>query len=337
MLNVVEDADGKFVKDSGMRLSGSSGGVRFVTADGKLLGKGHLHGVNRAGIDEALRDWNKLPEAERRPGAIKLGERGPIDLKRSTAEPPPGGLILRVHGRYLAHDAKESLRTTTLLKDFPGIKQPATAHPGHFEFYSEANPDFMWLTESEWKALIPANAKKGDNFVLPGALIDRMCWYHLLPNAMVSRIGHTWGETGPKGKKGIRAKEVTLTVDSVSPASIRLTLDGFVHLGNAYDPKAAPWKNQKDYVTSVGYEARLRGHISYDKTNGAFTRFDVIALGDMYAETSVDNWLFRPGRNPVGFTFELVSGTSASDRLPPRGYLTRTDLERYLGDRSGKR
>src|SRR5262245_5177675 len=227
MLNVVDDADGKFVRASGMRLSGSSGGVVFVTASGKLLGTGHLHGTTKAGIDEALRDWHKLPEAERRPGAIKLGDRGPIDLKRSTAEPPPGGLILKVYGRYLAHDGKKSLRTTTLLKDFPATKQPATAHPGHLEFYSEANPDFMWLTEAEWKSLIPAEPKKGDRFALPGALIDRMCWYHLLPNAMASRIGNTWSETGPKGKKGIRAKEVTLTVESASPASIRLRLDGF--------------------------------------------------------------------------------------------------------------
>src|SRR5262245_60676468 len=113
MLNVVHDADGQFVRKSGMRLSGSSGGVVFVTANGKLLGKGHLHGTTKAGIDEALRDWNKLPEAERKPGAIKLGERGPLDPERGTAEPPAGGMILKVYGRYLAHGSKGTLRTTT--------------------------------------------------------------------------------------------------------------------------------------------------------------------------------------------------------------------------------
>src|SRR5262245_54996732 len=293
MLNVVDDADGKFVRASGMRLSGSSGGVVFVTASGKLLGTGHLHGTTKAGIDEALRDWKKLPEAERRPGAIKLGDRGPIDLKRSTAEPPPGGLILKVYGRYLAHDGKEALRITTLLKDFPATKQPATAHPGHLEFYTEANPDFMWLTEAEWKALIPTDNKKGDKFLLPDALIERMCRYHLLSNAMGSRIGDTWGAVGPAQKRGIRAKEATLTVESVSPANICLTLDGFVHLGNAFDPRAAQWKEPKDSVKAVGYEARLRGHLTYDRDKGAFTRFDMIALGDMYGDASVDNWLFR--------------------------------------------
>jgi hypothetical protein len=336
MLNVVEDVDGKFVKDSGMRLSGSSGGVVFVTANGKLLGQTHLHGTNRAGIDEALAAWDKLPESERRPGAIKFGGRGPIDSKHATAEPPAKGLILKVHGRYLAHEASGGLRTTSLLKDFPGIKQPATAHPGHFEFYSEANPDYMWLTEAEWKSLIPANPTKGDRYPLPGAIIDRLCWYHLLPNALNSRIGHTWGAVGPPEKKGIRARELTLTVEEVTEASIRLSLEGFVHLGNAHDPDAGSPKTHKDVINFLGYEARLRGRLTYDTTRKVFTRFEMVALGDMYGDSAEGNWLFRPGRNPVGFAFELIRGSTAAERLPPRGYMTRTDLEGYLGTRNVK-
>jgi hypothetical protein len=331
MLNVVNDDDGKFVKDAGLHLGGSSGGVRFVTASGKLLGKGHLHGVTKSGIEEALRDWNMLPKSERQPGAVKLGKQGPSDLKHGTAEPLPNGMILKVHGRYLAHGDKGELHKTTLLGDFPNIKQPATSFPGHFEFYTEANPDFMWLTEAEWKSLVPANVKKGDSFALPGALIDRMCWYHLLPNALGSRIGNLWPETGPKGKKGIRAKEVTLTVAAVSPTAIQMTLDGFVHLGNAFDPVAAAWTDPKDCIKGVGYEACLRGRLTYDKAKGAFTCFDMVALGDMYGDASVTNWLYRPGRHPVGFSFELVDGSSPNDRLPPRGYMTKKDLEYYLG------
>jgi len=41
-------------------------------------------------------------------------------------------------------------------------------------------------------------------------------------------------------------------------------------------------------------------------------------------------WLVRPGRNPLGFAFELVPGDNPVDRLPPRGYLTKPDLVRYL-------
>ena len=102
VLNFLDDADGKFARSSGVYLFGSSGGVAFVTASGKQLGKKHLHGTNAAGIEEALQAWNKLPESERRPGAIQLGKRGPINTKRAAVEPPAGGLILKLHGRYLA-------------------------------------------------------------------------------------------------------------------------------------------------------------------------------------------------------------------------------------------
>jgi hypothetical protein len=325
MLNYLEDAEGKFARDSRIYLTGSSGGVAFLTAGGKLLGKKHLHGVKESGIREALDDWNKLPENERRPGAIKVGERGPIDKKHATMPPPEGCLILKVYARYLARVPKGDLRITTLLKDFPGIKQPATAYPGQFEYNSEANPDFLWLTEAEWKSLVPADAKKGDRHSLPAAIIQRICRYHLLPDSLNGRTGDTWGVAG------IRAREATLTVEDVTPAGVRLSLDGFVHLGNAFDPDAGPLKSQKDYSKSLGYEARLRGYLSYDAKKRAFTRFDMVALGDMYGNCVEGSWYYRPGRSPVGYAFELSDGATPVDRLPPRGNMTRADLERYLG------
>jgi hypothetical protein len=331
MLNVLEDAEGQFARAAGIYLTGSSGGVAFITADGKRLGKKHLHGTNAAGIQEALEAWNKIPESERRPGAIQVGDRGPIDSKHATVQPPPGCLILGVSGRYLARGPRDELRTTTLLNDFPGIEQPATRYTGHFEYNCEANPDFMWLTEAEWKSLVPASPNKGDRHALPGAILQRMCWYHLLPNAMTGRTGDTWGSVGPREKHGIRAGEATLTVEEVSGDSIRLSLQGFVHLGNAYNPAANPPKTNKEYLETLGYEASLRGRLTYDTAKKSFTHFDVVVLGDMYGEAIENSWFFRPGRNPVGFAFELSSGQTPVDRLPPRGNMTQSDLERYLG------
>jgi hypothetical protein len=331
MLNVLEDAEGQFARASGMFLTGSSGGVSFLTASGKMLGKNQLHGVKAAVIQEALDAWHKLPEDERRPGAIRVGDRGPIDVKHATVEPPPGCLIIRVYGRYLAADPKNALRTTTLLKDFPGINEPATRYPGHFEYNNEANPDFLWLTEAEWRALVPANARKGDRFPLTDALLQRVCWHHLLPNSMTGRTGDTWGSVGPRGKHGIRASQAVLTVEEVSATDVRLSLRGFVHLGNAFDPKAGPPKSSKECLDVLGYEASLRGEIVYDVARKSFSRFDLVVLGDMYGEAIENSWFFRPGRNPVGFAFELSNGTSPADRSPPRGNMTQAGLARYLG------
>jgi hypothetical protein len=331
MLNYLEDAEGRFARDSGVYLTGSSGGVAFITASGKRLGKKHLHGVKAVGIQEALDDWKKLPENERRPGALEVGERGPIDRKHATMPPPQGCLILKIHARYLARDAKSELRTTTLLKDFPGIEKPATTYPGSFEYNSEANPDFMWLTEAEWRSLIPANVRQGDKLPLPDAIVVRLCRFHLLPDSFNGRTGDTWSAVGPAKTHGIRAREATLTVVEASPTGARLTLDGFVKLGNAFDPDAGPVKSQKDHLKALGFEARLRGHLNYDAAKKAFTRFDLVALGDLYGNCTEGSWYYRPGRNPVGFAFELSDGATPVDRLPPRGNMTRADLERYLG------
>ena len=324
MLNYLEDAEGRFARDSKMFLTGSAGGVSFLTASGKRLGDNHLHGTTAKGIKDALEAWNKLPESERAPGAIKIGDKGPPDSKRATVQPPVGCLILKIHGRYLTREPKDVLRTTTLLKDFPGVVDPATRHPGHLEYNSEANPDFLWLTEAEWRSLVPADPKKGDKVPLPDALLQRMCRYHLLPDALHGRTGDTWGA------KGIRAKEAILTVEDVSAAVVHLSLDGFVWLGKAFDP-AAPPRSKRDVDSILGYEASLRGRLTYDISKRAFTQFDMVVLGDMYGEAKKDSWFYRPGRNPVGFAFELSSGATPVDRLPPRGNMTQSDLERYLG------
>jgi hypothetical protein len=284
--------------------------VSFITAGGKQLGKSHQHGAPMASIEEALQAWNNLPESERKPGALKIEDRGPIDTKHATVEPPAGGLILKVYGRHLAREADGQLRTTTLLKDFPDSdKVIAKTFPGYLDWICEAHPDFMWLTEAEWKSLVPANPKKGDKFSLPAFFTQRMCRIHMTPNNLYSRWGDTWPVKG-----GIRTAEATLTVEETSSAGIRLSLEGLVLLGKVYDPK------EKD---CLGYEARLRGFVDYDANSQAFTRFDIVAFGDMYG-------LSRPGRFPVGFAFELASPAVPANRLPPRGNMTDRDLKGYL-------
>lgn len=146
--------------------------------------------------------------------------------------------------------------------------------------------------------------------------------------------------TFDRGKKVFTRFDVValaiLTVEDVSDAGIRLTLDGYLHLGNAYDPDAAPPRSPKVCLDTLGYEASVRGHLVFDEAKKTFTRFDMVALGDMYGEAGENTWFYRPGRHPVGFAFELSSGKTPGDRLPPRGNMTQADLERYLGLGSSK-
>jgi hypothetical protein len=311
-----KDACGDFIRlaargdePAGATSFSGTHGHACLTASGKFLGRDPV---------KALKAWKALPAAERAPGAVTIPERGPVDEKARQPTPPPGGLILRLYYRNLARTPSGELRLATQ-RDFPF---------GKGQMNLDAQPNYLWLTEAEWKSLIPAKPRRGDRQPLPPAILKRVCLYHLLPTGMHSRIGDLWQEIAPK-QKGIRARDVTLTVEETSSDRVRLILDGFVHLGHDYDAEATA-KTAPRSSECMGYEARLRGVLDYDIRKRVFTRVDILALGDLYGDSDPNRWLVRPGRNPLGFAFELVPGDTPVDRLPPRGYLTKKDLERYL-------
>jgi hypothetical protein len=73
----------------------------IITASGKKLAWVGVLSGNRPkehlkDLERTLKAWAALPEAERRPGAFQVPERGPLDPRRNTAKgPPPGTLIVR--------------------------------------------------------------------------------------------------------------------------------------------------------------------------------------------------------------------------------------------------
>lgn len=320
-----QDAEGEFIRDTcKLKLSGAGGEIVCVTASGKVLGGKDLQKV--------LEAWNKLPQSERKPGAVQVGERGKIDtakVDRAYPTPPPGTLILKIHARFLGRADEGHLRHVTP-KDFIGDDkvraQMVAAYPAAFarerldgtlpkdvlehkrrgiaERISEAQPDFMWLTEAEWKSLVPANPKKGDQFAVPAALTKRIFVLHLDPNRLV-------GE--PDRNAIVRSGELNLTVEDISPTSVRLRLDGSALL--RVDFETAQKTGQE------GEEARLVGFLNYDLQKKSFTRFDIVAIGDTYGLLSpgLGHLTYsRPGRSPYGVAFELVSGSGGTST--PEGY-----------------
>ena len=66
----------------------------------------------------------------------------------------------------------------------------------------------------------------------------------------------------------IRSRKLTLTVESASSVELRLKLSGTASL-----------KKEKGNFP-YGYEPEFSGMLIYDRKKEAFTRFDVLALGD---------------------------------------------------------
>jgi hypothetical protein len=280
-----KDAEGEFfraVSEQGPRKgvgTGTRQGIYMLTADGKLLAfknAGQAPDVMRDSLKQGLREWAKLPEGRRRPGAVRVPNAGRID-RDFVRTPPEGGLILKVFTRILDNKGGECVRGTCEAK-----------------WGDKAARDHMWLTAAEWKALIPVEPSKGKKADVEQKVVERILRFHMIDN--------TRGEPPFWTLKQIRKKAMTVTVESVTEGEVALRLDGEALLEDG---------------EKRGFDARLLGKIRYDRRKKAITAFDVVAVGDHWGE-GVFTRGARPGKTPLGISFELASGEDAG-LVPPQG------------------
>jgi hypothetical protein len=260
-------------------------GIYCLTADGTLLAyrnAGNAPEVMKQVIRQGLAKWNQLPEDRRKPGAIAVPEPEKVDA-RYDRSPPKGALVIKVFTRVLRKDDAGKYQK--------GISK---ARGG-----DAAARDHLWLTEAEWRGLIPAEPKVGDTSTVPAGIAERIARYHLIDN--------TRGEPPMWNRQEVRNRQLTLTVEEVTADRFRLRLEGAMLLSSEADVE----KSRR------GYDARLLGYIGYDRKKNAIDRFDLVALGGHWGEgTFTRNAL--AGQTPLGVAFELARGDSATDLIPPQ-------------------
>jgi hypothetical protein len=302
--------EGEFLRSAGIdkHWVTSSGYFDCVAPSGKWLG--HIPS------EKVLEAFRTLPEAERKPGAIKVPDLE--SHEKVIVSPPAGGLVLRVHGRFLARDDRGGLRPVTQA-DFPRSKSD-------LRFLLEPNTEYLWLTAQECQALVPTDPVKGQKIPVATALSERIARFHLSPRRALT------SEDGIVPKNAIKKAELSLIVDEVSEERIRLGLEGFIHWGSDYDAAKATTPNGP---LPFGYAAPIHGILEYDRAKKAFVRFDVVAPGDVWGRWGDANGnsqtVERAGRTPIGFAFELAQGDSPTNRLPPAGHGARALRAGYFG------
>lgn len=272
-----------------------------MTAGGKVLGNIH----NLKSIHKAWDAWKALPESERTPGVVKVGDDRPIDW---ALEPPASALVLRTYTRQLERGKDGSLRYTDP-GDYPE-PEPAGTRSGsprrQAARFREAGHDFMWVPESEWRGLIPPNPVEGLRGPVPGRFKLRVLRYHLDPER---GLGEAQWFTRARPGDGI----LEWVVESSSPGKIRLRLEGHAKL-----------RREGGRLGPTAYRPALLGYLVYDIGKKRVTDLKMIALGDVLNTPRG----VRPGLHPLGIAFELVSKPVAAERVVPRG--GRDNIERYL-------
>jgi hypothetical protein len=296
--------EGDFLRSAGIdkQWVTSSGYMSCVSPSGKMLGY--------APSDKVLEAFRRLPESERAPGAVKVAELLPSD--RLIPSPPPDGLVLKVHARFLSRGSQGEMRYAHL-EDFPLMGKTSDGGSAWLLFL-QPNTEYIWLTAEEAKSLVPPKAAKGDRFEIRSSLVERMARFHLTPRRAMTSEG------GILSKKDIQAAKLALIVDDISPERLKLRLTGFVHTGTTFDKDKATTPNG---ALGFGFMAPLHGVAEFDRTKNRFVRFDLIALGEVWGRWGDANgkslFVERPGSTPFGFAFELAKGDSPTERIPPGG------------------
>jgi hypothetical protein len=299
-----ESPEGEFLRGAGIdkRWVTSSGYMNCLSASGKLLGERPSPAI--------LEAFARLPASERQAGAVKVPDLRPEE--RVIPAPPDGGIVLRVYARFLSREADGTLRRATV-SDFPLLRErPDVART--WVLFLEPNTEYLWLTEREWRSLVPSDPSPGARLDVDPALAERMARFHLTPQRA------TTSEGGIVGRRSVKEARLTLHLVDISPERIRMDLEGFVHWGSDYDAEKATTPNGP---LAQGFATELLGRLEVDRTLGELTRFDVVAPGDVWGRWGDANgksmYVERPGRAPFGFALELATGVSPTDRIPPGG------------------
>lgn len=259
-------------------------GLYCFTADGTLLGSNNHRRPERVKqlLLDSLTKWEESAD-----GGIAHSDVPALAADpRFQRTPPINGLILDVFSRIL--------RTPEELGVAEDGWSPNMA----------TGRDHLWLTEPEWRSLVPKEAGMGERFQISEAIVSRIARFHLTDNVR--------GEPDMWRVHEVRASEMMLTVIHWTPERITLRLEGSARL--ATDSGAR------------GYEPTLTGILEYDRTRDALTRFDLLGRGDCWGHSTYTGG--EPtGRFPLAIAFRLA-GDAPADCVPPQGA---RNLRDYLG------
>jgi hypothetical protein len=285
-----------------------AGGNHLVvaTAGGQILGKEGLK-LRQRDLQSVLDEYARLPKEQRTP-ALEDPARAQLP-KRAVPQPPAHGLIVRGYCTYLRREEGKGIVRSS-------------------EYYYKQNPDrwlvetqsdLLWLTESEWKSLIPAHPRPGDQSQVAAPIQKRF----------YSTIGIDYME-GSVNSLPPRQTSMTLTVQQVDDEAIVLRLDGYAQLGKELNEKSRTEANSR------GCELQVIGAVRVNRKKQAIERFDVAGVGRawgnkmnyIHREIRLDNypWMY-------GIAWELVTGDTPQDRIPPYNLLHYNSTGSYFENR----
>lgn len=285
----------------------------LMTSSGRLL-QGSVKGRDglAPALQEVLNAYAKLPEPERRPKSVD-GE-----IKPQPA-PPPAGLVLTIYDRPLAKKVSGPFSEEKGPDIFSYRLPEGDDHGGLRTHAPHGQRSSLWLKEEEWTSLIPANPQKGQTQKVASKLTKRIALFGLVPQTL-------WVVEESWKPDSLKTGDLNVTVDEVTPQTLRLRLHGSVLLSGP--GVLHTWPDRK-FVKNIEnrYDARLEGVLVYDRARKKITRFDLATLGDFSGRWFAGNKGWQEATPqaplPLGFAFELdpTAYDLAPERRRPRSFM----------------
>ncbi len=260
--------------------------AQTVPAHQAKMGKDGLAGQLRQVADL----YAQLPEPQRRPAQ-------PItDADRPMPAPPAGGLVLTIYDVALL-PKNDGLCAGGGTTGIPGPQRQS-----------------LWLTEAEWKSLLPADPQPGTTRDVPSPLVKRIALFGMR-SATAWHVEHFWDPDS------LKQGAIHVTVQDVSDAGVRMRVHGSVLLSKPSGIKTRPdSKIPTPPDVEDRYDARVEGVLVYDRHQNRITKWEMVALGDHQGaywpninrgKTACN---FTADPVAVGFAFEL---DQSDYELPP--------------------
>ena len=283
-----------------------------VTAGGKRLGdgkgnRGHVR-LREKELAPLLAEFRALPGKDRKPTLPDPSIAEPP--RRPVPQPPDGGLIVRGYCTYLKSDDNgKPVRAKRLY-----YQQNPDA------WAAETQNDMLWLTEKEWRSLIPKERAANTQLDVPAEIRRRL----------FSTVGIDYME-GSVNALPPRETKLTLTVDPASTTQqLVLHVSGSGKMGKAQDGSSPNDKRSR------GCELEVIGRIVYDPAADKITAFDLAGVGDAWGnkmeytrrEIGLPNLRWK-----YGIACELVTGDRPIDLIPPYNLLHYGGRMKYFGSK----
>lgn len=285
-----------------------------VTAGGHRLGDGEGHRghllLRERDLAPVLAEFRRLPEERRQPKL--LDPESALPPKRPVPQPPENGLIIRGYCTYLsAADGGLPERT----RQFYYKENPDA-------WAAETQSDMLWLTEAEWRSLLPEKKSPGESFEAPQEIRRRL----------FSTLGIDYME-GSVNALPVRDSRLTLTVaEKPSPqGEVILRMAGSGLMG------APPSPDSQTKERSRGCRVSVSGQLRYDPVSRTITAFDLAGVGQAWGnKMSYTKRAIRIEDHPwhYGIACELVTDRTPYDLIPPYNLLHYGGGMDYFGGES---